>query len=204
MNKRELRYEDYHSIDPGFTPYNIIDQMIFGIFEAKKRGEHVFCKIINTTLDSDKLNTIDEAYQLYCKRTLKEELKYREEIRTKLRENEENRKAEWQKWMSENYPKIVDSANVLFKGDVHKINNWVRLCERCKNERYSFTLVYDVYKVIRAYQQGIDHAINALIEIEPEMTNDAFSFIKLTVCDFIDNGNALFSEYASMRKSTNK
>lgn len=185
--------------------YSDIYQLIDALFRAKNRGEHVFFNWQGRIIvDSNKVENIDDAYLLLFGKTKAEEEKRREDFWKELDKEEKTRNEVYQKWIDENYKKIVLAADTLFLGNPERVSEWKKMCEESKNNQISFFVMYDAYKVLLALKDGISEAIAVLENMESRVSGTGYNSIKKLVCFYSDNGTELYSEYESKGKKTIK
>ena len=202
MEARKLKYEDYQYITPSFKPYYAIDKAIICLFKAKEKGEHVYFEWHNINpgqdnfiFDSEKLNTIDDAYLLFCGKTLAEELEERKKDKERrvLEEKEEQKRFE--KFKEDHFEEMIIGGEQLFSKDAEKKKKWQEKCVKSKENETSFYMLYDVYRILVTLKVGLSDAIEYLKDMELRSSGISYNIIKGLVLAFSEQGAELYGEY---------
>lgn len=209
---REIKYVDCMYLNPPWKRYTAFDYVVCGLLEAKKRGEHVYVKCLSLKdgkeediiLDSNDINTVDDAYMLVYGRSLAEDIEKEKKWYEEFHKKEQDRKEQYDKWVNDNFDMIVNSAHDFFEGDSLKIQKWIELCNKCKENSFSFSLIFDVYKILSALKTGIESAIKVLADMNPRMSGGSYSSIRRIVCQFSNDGRQLYEKYENMNKISSK
>ena len=198
INKINLRQEGY-TLSP-------LEQILFALVVANKRGEHVWYKWWNKDigddgiLSSEGLETIDDAYLKYMGCTYHEAV---EKVKASIRKREEDKRAERQ-YVEEHKEELINVGKRLFNDDVEKVAEWERRVLAAVKNNISFFILMQAAKVIEAIQTDstLNNGLALLREYESAASGASYAALKSVVCQFSPElGAKLYGLYESELQS---
>ena len=202
INRINLMQEGY-TLSP-------LEQILFALVEANKRGEHVWYKWWNNNigdngiLNSEGLETIDDAYIKYMGYTYQEAIEKNKAMHRKWEEDEQKE----QQYIADHKEELLNAGKLLLS-DAEKVAEWEnRVLAAVTNKApIAFYLLMQAAEVIKAIQE--DSTLNAglalLSKYEPATSGAAYNMLKSIIFEFSpDLGVELYSLYENKKESTRK